>query len=157
MGIEIREIKEKDKKGMYKFCLGIFEEMGWDKNFTYGLDNLKKFFGGEREIFIVAKLGKKIMACAGLKELSKKDGLIKRFYVAKEFRGRGLAGLMLKIIKKFAREKNYKTIMVDIFQDNLRAKKFFQKKGFSIFNPSPRENWPESKHPKLFEFKKLEL
>ncbi len=157
MEIKIRKIEEKDVDQAYKFCIGIFEEFGWDKRFIYGLENLKEFFHGDREVFLVAKLKEEIVACAGLKELSKTDGLIKRFYVAKEFRGKGLAYSMLEKIKELAKEKNYKSIVVDIFQNNIRAKRFFQRHDFLVFKPEPCENWLESKHHKLFEFRKLNL
>ncbi|MBU2634927.1 GNAT family N-acetyltransferase [Patescibacteria group bacterium] len=157
MQIKIRKIGEKDVDQGYQFCIGIFEEFGWDKSFAYGFENLKEFFNGDREVFLVAKLKQEIVACGGVKELSKTDGLIKRFYVAKEFRGKGLAELMLEKIKQFAKEKNYKSIVVDIFQDNIRAKKFFQKQGFAVFSPRFLENWVESQHPKTFEFRKIDL
>ena len=157
MQIEISKIEDKDLEQAQVFCLSIFEELGWDKRFTYGFDNLKEFFDGAREVFFVAKSKEKIVACAGLKELSKTEGLIKRFYVAKEFRGKGLAQKMLDKIKDFAKKKNYKTIIVDIFQNNERAKRFFQKHRFVVFNPYPHENWLESQHPKIFAFRKLEL
>ena len=157
MGIKIEKIEDKDVEKAKQFCLGIFEELSWPKEFVYGFENLKEFFNGNREAFLVAKLKKEIIACAGLKELSKTDGLIKRFYVAKEFRGKGLAELMLKKIKQFAKKKNYKIIVVDIFQNNIRAKKFFQKQGFVVFSPKARNNWVESQHLKAFQFRKLDL
>ena len=92
-----------------------------------------------------------------MKELSKTEGLIKRFYIVKKFRGKGLAEKMLVRIKEFAKEKDYKIIVLDIFQDNIRAKKFFQKQSFAVFNPQARSNWVESQHPKTFEFRKLNL
>lgn len=157
MGIRIGEIEEGDNEQAHEFCLSIFEEMGWPKEFAYGFDNLKDFFSSKREVFFVAKLQEKIVGCAGLKELSKTEALLKRFYIAKDFRGKGVADLMLSKIKEFAKEKNYKTIFLDIFQDNLRAKRFFQKRGFLIFKPVPNELWSESKHPKKFEYRKLVL
>lgn len=157
MAIKISKIKEQDLERAKLFCLGIFEELSWPKEFAYGFDNLKEFFGGKREVFFVAKLQERIVACGGVKELSKTQALMKRFYVAKEFRGKSLASSMLEKIKKFAREKKYKTIVLEVFPDNLRAIRFYQKKGFSAFKPKPRANWTESQHPKTFEFRKLEL
>lgn len=157
MAVKIGKIEDRDGKKAKRFCLGIFKEMDWPKEFAYGFDNIKEFFKGEREVFFLAKFSGKIVVCGGLKELSKDEGLIKRFYVAKEFRGKGLAQKMLDKIKDFAKKKNYKTIMVDIFQNNERAKKFFQKQGFEVFNSDIRENWPESSHPDKFEFRKINL
>ncbi len=157
MDIKIEKIKEKDVKQAYQFCLGIFEELGWDKRFIYGFKNLKEFFKGPKEVFFIAKKGKKIIACGGIKRLSKTKGLIKRFYVAKEFRGKGLAELMLKKIKEFAKREAYKILVLDIFANNIRAKNFFQKQGLIVFKPSPNKKWRESQEPKLFEFRKLNL
>lgn len=155
--VKIEEIKKGDQEEAHQFCLSIFDELGWDKRFTYGLDNLKDFFDNPREIFLVAKEKDRIISCAGLKELSETEGLVKRFYVSKDFRGKGLAVLMLEKLEKFAREKNYKTIVLDIYPNNERAKKFFKRYGFSAFKPAAQDNWPESKHPEIFEFRKLDL
>jgi len=157
MEIKIRKIEEKDVDWAHQFCIGIFEELGWDKRFVYGLKNLKRFFSGPKEVFFIAKKGKENIACGGIKRLSKTNGLIKRFYIAKEFRGKGLAELMLKKIKEFAKREGYKTLVLDIFKNNIRAKKFFQKQGLIVFKPRPRENCVESQHPEAFEFRKLNL
>jgi len=157
MGIKISKIKDSDQKKAYEFCLSIFNECKWDKKFAYGLENLREFFGKPREIFLLAKEGERIIACGGLKKLSNREALLKRFYVAKSFRGKNLADLILKKIKKFAKEKNYKDIVLDVYRDNLRAKRFFQRRGFLVFNSSPYKSWPESKHPEIFEFRKLNL
>lgn len=155
--IKIGIIKDEDREKVYRFCLSIFDEMGWDKRFRYGLENLKKTFGGKREVFFIAKKDGGIIACAGLKNLTDKIALMKRFYVAKEFRGKGLAGLMFEKIKNFAKKNKYESIVLDVFRDNIRAQKFYQKKGFKIFNPEPDKNWLESQNPQLFEFRKLDL
>jgi len=157
MDVEISKIEERDKEKVCQFCLSIFEEMGWDRKVAYGLENLAKTFGGPGEIFFIAKKGETIVACVGLKKLSAKEALMKRFYVAKKFRGKGLADLLFKKIKNFAEKNGYKTIVLDVFKDNIRAKKFYRKKGFEEFLPSQYDNWPESKHSELYEFKKLKL
>lgn len=157
MRIKISTIKDKDREKASKFCQSIFPELKLSKRFAYGLGDLKEFFSKPGEIFLLAKEDERIIACAGLKKLSNTEGLLKRFYVAKDFRGKGLADLMMKKIKKFAKEKKYKSIVLDIPHDNIRAKRFYQKQGFSIFKPLSYKNWPESKYPEIFEFRKLNL
>lgn len=157
MQIKINKIKKQDLEKAQEFCLGIFKELNWPKEFVYGFENLKEFFGKNREVFFLAKLNKRILGCAGLKELSDKKGLIKRFYVAKDFRGKGVSDLMLEKIKRFAKKNKYQVLVLDIFNNNLRAKKFFQSHGFFIFKPRANKNWQESQHPELFEFRKLNL
>jgi len=155
--IKISEIKEGDIKNVYKFCLGIFEELNWDKRFSYGLKNLKDFFDGPREIFFIAKKGKEIIGCVGLKELLKDKSLMKRLYVAKDFRGRGMALLLFKKIKRFAKKQDYKVIVLDTFKNNFRAKKFYEKNGFKPFNPKPDKKWKESLRPEIFDYYILKL
>ncbi len=159
MEIKIDEIEDKDIKRAHDFCMGIFDELGWDKRFNYGLENLKRFFAGGRELFLLAKKGGHIIGCGGLKELSKDNGLLKRFYIAKKHRGKGLGSLMIKKIKNFAKDKEYKAIVLDIHKDNsgIRAKRFYQKHGFEPFTPEFSEKWEESKHPESFEFRKLNI
>ena len=156
MKIKIEEIKEKDIKQAYQFCIGIWDELSWDKSFSYELENLKEFFNNSKEVFLLAKK-ERIIGCGGLKNLSKKEGLLKRFYVAKEFRGKGLASLLLQDIKEFAKKQDYKFIVLDVFKDNLRAQKFFKKHRFELFNPEPNKRWKESERPDIFEFRVLEL
>ena len=156
MQVKIEEIEDKDIGQAYQFCIGIWDELGWDKSFSYELENLKNFFSGPKEIFLLAKQ-KKIVGCAGLKNLSEQEGLLKRFYVARDFRGKGLALMLFEDISRFAREQGYERIVLDVFKDNLRAKRFFEKCGFKPFNPEQNEKWKESKQAGIFEFKVLEL
>ena len=156
MDVKIEKIQEKDIDKAFSFCISIFDELSWDKKFSYGLENLKEFFSNSREAFFLAKQ-EEIIGCGGLKNLSKQEGLLKRFYVAKNFRGKGLAPLILENIKEFAKDKNYKFIVLDVFKDNFRAKRFFEKNEFKPFNPKPNKNWKESEHPDIFEFKRLEI
>jgi len=156
MDILIKKIRSEDQEEALKFCLSIFEELEWDKSFAYGLDNLKDFFGKPKEAFFVAKQ-ERIIGCGGIKRLTEQEALLKRFYVSKEFRGRGLADSIMEKIKSFARQNNYSFIVLDVFQNNSRAQRFFEKQGFSVFNPKPYENWKESQFPELFEFRKFKI
>lgn len=156
-GIRIGKIKEEDINKARIFCESIFDEFGWDKSFAYGLENLKKEFGREREAFFLAKKGQKVVGSAGLKELSEKTSLMKRFYAAQNFRGKGLAKIIFSRLKKFAKEKGYQEILLDVHKVNLRAKRFYEKQGFVLFSPKPYKKWPESKHPEMFDYEKLKL
>jgi ribosomal protein S18 acetylase RimI-like enzyme len=159
MKIKIEKIREKDVKKAYEFCIGIWDEMGWDKRLAEGLRNLKKYFDGNREVFFLGKKGKDIIASIGLQDLSKDKGLMMRFYVAEDFRGKGVAALMLENVKEFAKSKGYKDIVLDVFKTNLRAKKFYKKHGFKAFHPDPKkyDKWKDAQHPDLFDFKILKL
>lgn len=157
--IKIRKIQEKDIRKAHDFCMGIWDEHGWNKEFAEGLENLKKYFDGKREVFFLAKKGSKIIASGGVLDLSKDKALMMRFYVAKEFRGKGVADLMLENIKEFAKSQDFKYIVLDTFKTNLRAKKFYKKQGFRSFYPNPKDykSWRGAQHPDLFDFRILKL
>jgi ribosomal protein S18 acetylase RimI-like enzyme len=157
MDIEIRKIEKGDENKAYEFCIGIFDEMGWDKRFGYDLKNLANTFGGDREAFFVAVNNGEIISCGGVNCLADKTALMRRFYTAENFRGKGLATSMLEKIKEFAKENGYKEIVLDVFKDNIRAIKFYKKNGFKNFKPKPCGNWHDLDYPKLFDFQKLKL
>lgn len=157
MGIKIRKIEKKDEKNAYLFCISIFDEMGWDKKFSKDLKNLAKKFSGKREVFFIAENNGEIVASGGINNLSEKTALMRRLYIASEFRGKGLANLMLEKLKKFAEENGYAEIVLDVFKNNIRAKNFYQKNGFEDFKPAFYKNWQNLKYPKLFDYKKLKL
>ncbi|MFH1451268.1 MAG: GNAT family N-acetyltransferase [bacterium] len=157
MEIKITAIEKADIQKTREFCQEIFKEMEWGSTFAYGLDDLKQTFSGQGEVFLVAKKGDEIIGCVGLKRLSEKIGLMKRFYIAQEFRGKGLAKLMFDEIERFAQVHGYESIVLDTYKDNERAKRFYEKQGFQSFTPSVYPAWPESGHPEIFEFKKIDL
>jgi len=157
MKIKISKLAKKDAQKAYKFCHSIFDELNWNKNYMYGLKNLNKTFGPSNETFVVVKNNKKIIACAGLKKLTKKTALLKRFYVAKTYRGKGLAQKILDKIINFAHKNDYSTIVLDTYHNNLQAKKFYFKNDFYQFTPAPNKNWPESDNTRLFTYLKKNL
>ena len=157
MEIKIIKIKKEDQKEAGKFCQTIYEEMGWNKKFMYGFEDLGKTFGSSGEVFFLAKNAGKIIGCVGLKKLNRETSLMKRFYVDKEYRGAGLAGLLFRKILKFSKAKEYQSIVLDTYQNNFRAQKFYLKCGFREFSPEPQDKWPESQAPQLFKYFKLDL
>ncbi len=95
MTVMIVPFQKEEQKEAYQFCISIYNELNWDKRYMDGLDNLAKYFGKFREIFFLAKEDDKIIGCGGIKELSSEEGLLKRFYVDKDYRGQGIAKQIL--------------------------------------------------------------
>lgn len=58
---------------------------------------------------------------------------IEWFYVSKEWRRNGIGKLLHKDILALCKKKNIKEIMLDVFQVNNAAIKFYKKEGFSEF------------------------
>lgn len=153
----INLFNKKEQDGVNKFISQIFSEMNWGNEFLYGTDNISLSFGGERDAFWLVKENGKLVGILGLKELNQNEGLLKRFYLAKEFRGQGLAQELLKKAVDFAQGKGFKALVLDTQAENFRAQKFYEKSGFKPFTPEPNKKWPESQHPEIFVFRKLEI
>ncbi len=55
---------------------------------------------------------------------------LKRFYVASDFHGRGLAQLLMRRTLAYAAEWSADVIWLAVFEDNPRARSFYRKSGF---------------------------
>ena len=81
----------------------------------YGKENIEDFTGENEEFiyFILAYKDDKTIACGALKHFAGDTGEIKRMYVRKEFRGKGISKLILSDLEKRAIEKSYKRIVLE--------------------------------------------
>ncbi len=55
---------------------------------------------------------------------------LKRFYVIKEFQGKGVAQQLMDYTLQYAKENNYPVVWLGVWEHNLRAQKFYEKYGF---------------------------
>lgn len=56
---------------------------------------------------------------------------LKRIYVSKEYKGRGIAQLLMDFILNHAAENNYDVVWLGVWEHNYRAQKFYEKYGFA--------------------------
>jgi diamine N-acetyltransferase len=54
-----------------------------------------------------------------------------RFYIAREWHGRGIAPLLMERVKEVARERGAKTLWLGVWERNDRARAFYVKCGFT--------------------------
>jgi ribosomal protein S18 acetylase RimI-like enzyme len=75
---------------------------------------------------------------------------LKRIYVLSAFQGKGIAQQLMDFIMAYARGKSYEVIWLGVWEHNIRAKKFYEKYGFSdsghthdfpIGNTPQTDNW----------------
>ena len=75
---------------------------------------------------------------------------LKRIYVLKEFHGKGIAQQLMDFILAYAHENNYEVVWLGVWEQNLRAQKFYEKYGFvnsghthdfPIGNTPQTDNW----------------
>jgi len=55
---------------------------------------------------------------------------LKRIYVLKEYHGQGIAQQLMDYILNFAEEKKYEVVWLGVWENNIRAQKFYEKYGF---------------------------
>lgn len=55
---------------------------------------------------------------------------LQRIYVDFAWHGKGVAGALLESVMSVARSKGYQTLWLGVWEENLRAQKFYKKAGF---------------------------
>lgn len=141
--INIREYKESDREAIIKLvnevCLEIFNEPAYK---IEDLDNIKKEYFGNKGVFYVAEDNGKLIGTIAVKE---KDGSakLKRMYVAKDYRRKGIGKQLLNKIIEFCRSKGYKKIILSTYPQMKDALEFYKKNGFKEYKD--KEN-----HEQLF-------
>lgn len=88
-------------------------------------------------IFFIAETEGRIIGYAKLQEHSTEECIadenpieLQRLYVLKDFHGQGIAEKLMNECFKIAREKNYQTMWLGVWEHNFRAQKFYEKLGF---------------------------
>jgi len=149
------KINKKNQQQLTNFCRSIYREMNWDWSFVDDLVSTVEEY--KKGTFFIVKEGKQIIGCGGLKGLNTRKALIKRFYIANEYRGKGLAKKLLDLLEKEATIKNYKVLVLDVLKENLPAKKFYIKHDYKKYMAKSDELWPETNNPELFDYYRKNL
>ena len=73
-----------------------------------------------------------IALCFGYSiELCGRDAFIDEFFLKEEFRGQGIGGRVLELVKRHARSSNVAALHLEVAKTNEKAKKLYAKSGFS--------------------------
>ena len=97
-----------------------------------------KDLADENSIFFIAETENKIIGYAKLKERSTEDCVsdkkpieLNKLYVAHDFHGQGIAQALMEKCFAAAKNKNYQTMWLGVWEHNYRAQKFYEKLGFN--------------------------
>lgn len=149
-------LKTEDALNAREFCLSVIKEVyGLDYNpeWHFDLDSLGTstdlYVKNNRGKFYIIKSGKEIVATIGLRPLSTKPAIAKRFrtrysniktvgsiwraYVKKDLRGQGLGSKLVQLIERDANKLGYKLVYLHSSADQSNAVKFWQKMGYTAF------------------------
>ena len=115
---------------------GEFHSFGYKRP---DLFNISETFQKDKGNFWIAIEKEKVVGSIGLRDYGNNRGLLKRFYVDKNFRGTGLAQKLLATLVNFAKENNYKEIFLGTSEKMVAANKFYLKMGFERINSLPTD------------------
>ena len=143
MEIKIREIEVED----YKELLDFMKKVKGETNFLRGYPNeikmsyedekehIKKVKSSETSNYFVVMKNNKMIGCIGFNgntaRKMKHYGTI-GISVLKEYWGRGIATTLLEKLISWSKEKGIKKINLDVFENNERAIKLYEKFGFKL-------------------------
>ena len=81
---------------------------------------------------VILKEKDRAIGCGAIKVLSKESMEIKRMYVSKNVRGRGLAGLILEELEKWSLELGYSYSRLETGKRQPEAIALYERKGYKI-------------------------
>ena len=135
----IREIEEKDNKELEQVIRTVLIEYKINIDGTVWVDpnlgQLSKIYNKEKiKYWVIEDKNKKIIGGCGIGELEGEKDIceLQKMYLLKEFRGNGVAKVLLDVALNFAK-KYYKKCYLETMDVLIRAQKFYEKNGFKRF------------------------
>src|SRR5574338_638745 len=105
-----------------------------DLELRYGKGSIEDFIEENKTMlifFVCRDVKNKAVACGALKHFDDSTAEIKRMYVAKDSRGKGLSKLILRKLEETASIMNYKKIILETGLKQLEAMMLYEKSGYS--------------------------
>ena len=138
--IKIEIYSDKYKEAAKELILGILnEEFGSDGKTRPDLENVPEVYQKNKGNFWVALDGEKLIGTTALIDCGEGRGLLKRMYVDKDFRGKGVAAELLNTLLEFAKANEYKQIFLETMKSTIPANKFYQKHNFQEIPSLPKD------------------
>lgn len=96
------------------------------------------------DVFLIYD-GKIPVACAGFKTYSKDTAEVKRVFIRQEYRGKGLSKQLMRALEEKARNKGYKSLVLETGVPLAAAAALYRKIGYQIIdNYGPYKSMEES-------------
>ncbi len=117
----------------------------WDKyNDLYDCVDINKTYFDNDGTFVIARDGETIIASGSLRKIDNESCELKRMYVLKEYRGKGIGNTIAQKLLDFARSHGYKKVYLIVWRESTQGQaiQFYKKLGFSECEPyqkSPAE------------------
>lgn len=140
--IKIAECKYGEREDIIKFLVQITsEEFGfkeWKDYFERKL--VEKYKEGNNKFWIALNSKGEIIGTCGALEQEDKILKMNCFYIDSKYRGIGIGKKLYELFIEFAKEK-YKTIILCTYKEFDKAIKFYEKRGFKLYETVEDEFW----------------
>jgi len=113
MEITIRKFRDKDQVQAHILIKTILkEEFAVDEHLYAGIDliNIQNAYNGKRDVFFVAVCNDVVVGTAAIKEDDEETALLRRVFVAPEFRGKGIGIELISKTVEFCGKNGYQRI-----------------------------------------------
>ena len=141
-GYALRLMSPGDMPAIAGLMVEYFSELGLDLE-QDGLDHdlADPEYGYQEGGFLLLCHGGEPVGCVGLRAWGEDAGEVKRMFIQKEHRGRGLGGKLLTTVVEMACEKGFSRLLLDTKKNLKAANHLYQKQGFKDtmnYNLNPR-------------------
>jgi putative acetyltransferase len=103
-----------------------------ERSLTEEIDRLADYYAGKQGAFFVAHEGEMLAGMFGLEGLGTPSAELRRMYVDKGFRGRGLARAMLKRAEQECRDAGTPVLTLSTSELQQAALAFYRKSGYRL-------------------------
>lgn len=138
--IKIIEYDDAYKQRTIDFILSILEDEFWFRGIERpDLLRIKDEYQQHDGNFLLAVDHGTVIGTIALCNYGQQRGYLKRMYVSKAYRGRGVAQQLLDQLLTFAKTKNYQEIYLATVSEMVAANKLYEKHGFERIEKLPND------------------
>ncbi|QOW10340.1 GNAT family N-acetyltransferase [Kaistella flava (ex Peng et al. 2021)] len=138
MEINIRKIQQSDNKLLATIIRSCFHDFNVATQGTVyddpTTDHLSELFKEENSALFVAEVDGELCGCCGIfptEGLPERCGELVKFYIAKDFRGKGLGKKLMEESIEFAKKSGYQSIYIESLPEFSTAVSIYEKQGFT--------------------------
>jgi ribosomal protein S18 acetylase RimI-like enzyme len=138
--MEIIPYSDKYKEEVVIFILSILEgEYNLYDIPRPDLYKIPEAYQKDKSNFWIALENDKIIGTIALCNYGNNRGYLKRMYVDRNFRGKGVSDKLLSTLIKFGKDNGYKEIFLGTIESMIAANKFYIKNGFQRIKTLPKD------------------
>ncbi|MDO8554820.1 MAG: GNAT family N-acetyltransferase [Candidatus Micrarchaeota archaeon] len=138
--LKIIKYANKYKNAVPKFILEVLEgEFGFTGIERPDIYNIPEHYHiGTSKFWLAIERGI-VIGTIAIIDCGRHRGFLRRMYVAKEFRGKGIGTKLLETLLRYTKKHDYKRIFLWTDSEMVEAIKMYEKKGFKRIKAPPKD------------------